>query len=428
MQISVWGNELSAWVARAQLAAYGNHVIHAINETEPTSSELRSEPNLIATLKQAVFHERFVCDEKRALASEVHWIAMAPDETPRAVELVTQLAKEHEGPLLIVNQSNFGVGISDHLQSLLQAKDQHVLYMPDLLQAGSAIQQFAHPEALLIGHHSTPGSTQLIGILRPFHLGQRSIQLMTRREAEFVKYAITGILALRLGYINELASLCDQLGIDIDAIRRGMSADKRIGTHYLQPGCGFGGLQFTQYLKGLAQLLSEKQSSVLMDTVLKQNEINKEWPFRTLWQYYNCDIKGKTFAIWGAAFKSGVADIDNSPTLRVIDALLAQGAKLKIHDPEALEALAKRYLGITGLELCAVSYEACEQADGLLVLTAWPEYASPDFKRIYHRMNNPLIIDGRNLYDPIRVQQSGFHYFCLGRSCLSAPNKTSEPV
>lgn len=420
MQISVWGNELSAWVARAQLAAYGNDVIHNLQDEEPVESHLRSEPGLLISLQTAKFSGRLIADSERAMTSEVHWLAMDSDELPAAQALIKELSLKCEGPLLIVNQSNFGVGVSDQLQKTLdERKGQHVVYLPDLLQAGQAMQQFANPQALLMGSDTAEATEGLLGLLRPFHLGQRPTQTMTRREAEFVKYAITGLLAMRLGYINEMASLCDQLGLDIDAIRRGMTTDVRIGTHYLQPGCGFGGQQFTRYLEGLAELLNEQRGSIFIDTLLGQNEVNKEWPFRTLWQHYQCDLSNKTFALWGVAFKPGVADVETSPAIAVIDALLAQGARLKIHDPEALQALAARYPKNPNLILTTNHYEACEDADGLLLLTAWPEYASPDFKRIAKLLREPLIIDGRNLYDPSRVQQMGIQYYCMGRSCLT---------
>lgn len=419
MKITVWGNELSAWVARAQLASYGNTVYLASAESEPVASQLRSEPGLLAALQNAALHERLIIDPAAAVRAEVHWLSMSPDEAEMALSLVGQIAQSCEGPLLVVNQSNFGVGMCDRMQALLKGELQQVVYLPDLLQAGQAMQQFVNPEALLIGTDNPTAKARLIALLRPFHLGQRTIQQMTCREAEFVKYAITGLLALRLGYINELAGLCDQLSLDMDAIRRGMSTDKRIGTHYLQPSCGFGGLQFTQYLQGLAELLSGRRGSVLIDTVLAQNEVNKEWPFRTLWQHYNCDLRGRTVAIWGAAFKAGVADIDNAPALRVIDALLAQGAQICVHDPEAMQALSERYAGTQGLSLAANAYEACSGAVALLLLTDWPEYGSPDFPRLKQTMNQALIIDGRNLYDPQRVQQEGFAYYTRGRNCLS---------
>lgn len=426
MKITVWGQELSAWVARAQLASYGNTVYLATGETEPVASQLRSEPGLLSALQLAQFNERLIVDEQLALTAEVHWFSMSPDDADYALELVKTIAQTISGPLLIVNQSNFGVGMCDLMQAQLGSELQQVVYLPDLLQAGQAMQQFVTPEALLIGTDSSTAKASLLALLRPFHLGQRTIQQMTCREAEFVKYAITGLLALRLGYINEMAGLCDQLNLDMDAIRRGMSTDKRIGTHYLQPGCGFGGLQFTQYLQGLAELLTGRRGSVLIDTVLAQNEVNKEWPFRTLWQHYNCELENRRIAIWGAAFKAGVADIDNAPALRVIDALLAQGAEVCVHDPEAMQALAERYPKTQKFSLATSAYDACKQADALLLLTDWPEYGSPDFPRLKRSMQQALIIDGRNLYDPHRVQQEGFVYYTRGRNCLSHPASLSE--
>lgn len=426
MKIAVWGEELSAWVARAQLASYGNTVYIAQGEAEPLTSQLRSEPGLLSSLQNASFNERLVVDFDAAMAAEVHWLSMSPDEADKALELVEQIASASKGPLLIVNQSNFGVGMCDRMQALLSSELQQVTYLPDLLQAGQAMQQFVNPEALLIGTDNASARARLLALLRPFHLGQRTIQQMSCREAEFVKYAITGLLALRLGYINEMAGLCDQLNLDMDAIRRGMSTDKRIGTHYLQPSCGFGGLQFTQYLQGLAELLTGRRGSVLIDTVLAQNEVNKEWPFRTLWQHYSCNLSGRKVAIWGAAFKSGVADIDNAPALRVIDALLAQGCEICVHDPEAMQALAERYPNSPGLSLATSAYRAAVDADALMLLTDWPEYASPDFPRLKQSMREALIIDGRNLYDPQRVQQEGFAYYTRGRNCLSQSASLSE--
>ncbi|MFC6669073.1 UDP binding domain-containing protein [Marinobacterium aestuariivivens] len=238
---------------------------------------------------------------------------------------------------------------------------------------------------------------------------------MTRREAEFTKFAISGMLALRLGYINELANLADLLGVDIEVVRQGMGTDERIGTHYLAPGCGFGGQHFTQYIEGLAELLSEKRRSSLLETVLIENQRQMELPFRKLWQHYQCDIRGKTVALWGLAFKPGVASIDNAPSLRIIDALLAQGARVRLHDPEALVEIRKHYGAHPQLTCCDDNYEAAEGADALLLVTEWPEYWSPDFGRLAQSMHARVIVDGRNVYDPGLVREYGFAYYGIGR-------------
>jgi len=341
---------------------------------------------------------------------------MAPDLLDQALELVRRVAQTGAKPCLVVNQSNFGIGASDRLQAELDLEaGQAVVCLPDTLQEGNALDKFGQPDALIVGCEDEPARRWLLSLLRPFSGSVRQLQLMSRREAEFTKFAITGMLALRLGYINELANLADQLGVDIEVVRQGMGMDERIGTYYLSPGCGFGGQHFTQYIEGLAELLSEKRRSSLLETVLAENLRQMELPFRKLWQHYESDLRGKTIALWGLAFKPGVSSIDNAPALRTIDALLAQGVNVRLHDPEALAEVEKLYGSHPQVVYCRDGYEAAEGADALLLLTEWPEYWSPDFGRLAQRMASPVIVDGRNVYDPGQVRERGFAYYGIGR-------------
>lgn len=422
MKIAVWGDELASWVAVAQLAAYGNDVrvpqaVAGTTEIRPSQSSVRAEPGLMELIQAGV-----VKGQLSALATDeceevvVHWLAMAPDEEDKAIALVQRLAQRAEGSLLVINQSNFGIGASDRLQALLNSDaGQAVIYLPDTLQQGRALSQFAQPKTLLVGCEDATALQSLQAILRPFTGALQSLQLMTRREAEFTKFAITGMLALRLGYINELANLADLLAVDIDVVRQGMGSDERIGPHYLAPGCGFGGQHFTQYIEGLAGLFSEKRRSTLLDTVLAENQRQMELPFRKLWQHYECDLSGKTVALWGVAFKPGVASIDNAPALRIIDALLAQGARVRLHDPEALPEVREHYGNHASVCYCADKYEAAQAADALLLLTEWPEYWSPDFERLAQSLRAKVIVDGRNVYDPALLRAQGFTYYGIGR-------------
>ncbi len=424
MRIAVWGDELAAWVAVAQLAAFGNDVsvvrhsgTAANGGARPGQSSVRAEPGLMALLEsaEAQGHLRAESDDQ-CLAADIHWLAMAPDEEDQAAALVQRLAQGGKTPLLLVNQSNFGIGASDRLQALLDHDiGQAVLCLPDTLQQGRALEQFGRPERLLVGCEDSAALALLKALLRPFSGGVQSLQLMTRREAEFSKFAITGMLALRLGYINELANLADLLGVDIEVVRQGMGSDERIGRHYLAPGCGFGGQHFTQYIEGLAGLFSEKRRSTLLDTVLLENQRQMELPFRKLWQHYACDLSGKTVVLWGLAFKPGVASIDNAPALRIIDALLAQGVQVRLHDPEALPEVREHYGEVAQLEYCADKYDAAEGADALLLLTEWPEYWSPDFGRLAQLLRAKVLVDGRNIYDPALLRAQGFDYYGIGR-------------
>ncbi|GGO79498.1 UDP-glucose 6-dehydrogenase [Marinobacterium nitratireducens] len=428
MKISVWGDELAAWVVAAQLSAFGNEVqlcagevwgrSEADNCIYPSHKSISAEPGLMALLEEGYSSGRLsAVGAEEALGAPVHWLAMAPDHADQALELVKRVAGAGARPCLVVNQSNFGIGASDRLQACLdQSGGQAVVCLPDTLQEGRALAQFGEPDALLVGCEDEGARRWLMGLLRPFTGAVRQLQLMSRREAEFTKFAVTGMLALRLGYINELANLADLLGVDIEVVRQGMATDERIGSHYLAPGCGFGGQHFTQYIEGLAELLSEKRRSSLLETVLAENLRQMELPFRKLWQHYDCELKGKTVAVWGLAFKPGVASIDNAPALRSVDALLAQGARVRLHDPEALPEVEKRYGSNESVSYCRDAYDAVESADALLLLTEWPEYWSPDFERLAQRMKASVIVDGRNVYDPGLVREFGFTYYGIGRA------------
>jgi UDPglucose 6-dehydrogenase len=415
MLIAIWGDELSAWVAAAELARSGNDIL--LQQPAPGESSHRAEPGLMDGLENGLQSGRIrLCTHAEALQAPWHWLASHPSDLQQAEALCQALCRQGPDELVVINQSNFGIGASDRLQARLdQNRGQTLVCLPDTLQQGQALQQFAAPETLLLGCEDDRARLRLQALLRPFSSRLQQIQWMTRREAEFSKFAISGMLALRLGYINELANLADRLGVDIEVVRQGMGSDKRIGQHYLAPGCGFGGHHFTQYIEGLADILTETRHSTLLNTVLNENERQKELPFRKLWQHYQCDLLGRRIAVWGCAFKPGVASVDNAPSLRVLRALLAQGARVQLHDPEAMQALQAELGGSADLTLHQDPYSALEQADALLLLTEWPQYSSPDYERMLHGMRNPLIIDGRNLFEPDYLRELGFTYYGVGR-------------
>ncbi|MCP4299299.1 MAG: UDP-glucose/GDP-mannose dehydrogenase family protein, partial [Gammaproteobacteria bacterium] len=285
-------------------------------------SSIRNEPGLRDLVCNEVEHKRLRFVQNRtALGIQAHILSMHPNEFDLAHDIVEQLAKKAEGPLLIINQSHFGVGASDKLQALLdRRKKQIVVYFAENISEGEALDRIRNPKSLILGSDDEAATLTLKALFKPFSGQLEHLFVMTPREAEFTKLAIIGMLALRIGYINELANLGEQLGVDIDVTRRGMGADPRIGRHHLAPGCGFGGNTFPQTLDGLAQLLSEKNESTLMQTVLQENEKQKELPFRKLWQHYKADLHERKIAIWGASFKPGSASLDAAPSLRVIDA------------------------------------------------------------------------------------------------------------
>lgn len=420
MKIAIWGDELAAWVSAVSLAEKGNH-IYMVRETHntaliPKDTSICNEPGLMAAIQtQRDKKQLFACSFEEGCAFETHWMAMAPSEFNQAQTIIDTLTTRNKR-LLVINQSNFGIGASEKLRSfLIDPAHQSIAYIPDTLQQGLALYQFNNPDVLIIGSDTDRTLPLLKAIFRPFSGGLEQIQFMSPQEAEFTKFAINGMLALRLGYINELANLADQLQVDIDLVIQGMSADVRVGKHYLQPGCGFGGQHFTHSIKSLADLLSHKQRSTLLEMVLSENEKQKELPFRKLWQHYQCDIRDKVISIWGVAFKPGIASIENAPAVRVIKALLAQGAVIKVHDPAAMLELHTYFGANSQIIYCETAIEATLNSDALLLITEWNEYASPDFDQLKANMKTPLIIDGRNIWEPQYLRELGFTYYGVGR-------------
>ncbi|WP_299178158.1 nucleotide sugar dehydrogenase [uncultured Neptuniibacter sp.] len=423
MKVTIWGNELLAWTSAAALAESGNHVVLVNNEHElpdevETEFKVSNEPGLEQLLTETKATGRLAMgtDQLGINHASVHILALNPDQFGTAELLIARLSAKHSNNLLIINQSNFGVGSTDRLQNRLDACNNQVIsYIPNMLAEGTALQDYKTPLTYIIGCTNDWAMLNIKALFRPFSQVTTQWLLMTSKEAEFTKFANTGMLALRLGYINELANLADQLDVDIEVIRAAMITDPRIGPHYLHPGCGFGGLHFQQYIEALSELLSETRNSKLLDTVLTENEKQKEQPFRKLWRHYDCDLEKRTISIWGLSFKAGTASIDNAPSLKIIDALLAQNCKIQVHDPEAMSNIQKYFGDHSTLTYCDNSYDALKGSDALLLLTDWPEYWSPDLDKMKELMINPLIIDGRNLLDKELLVNSGFKYYGVGR-------------
>lgn len=421
MKISIWGNELPAWTAAAALAESGNQIcIVTGDEHHPSEMEFKvsNEPGLQQLIDEELASGRLiVASATNALShSPYHIFALKPDELDIAESLTKQLATIYSSNLLIINQSNFGLGNSERLQQLLDENhDQVVTYIPDMLAEGSALKNFKHQESLIIGCQNDWAMLTIKAMLRPFTQTAKQWLVMSTKEAEFTKLANTGMLALRLGYINELANLADQLNVDIEVIRSALMSDPRIGPHYLQPGCGFGGLHFQQYLAAFSELMTETRNSKLLDTVLSENEKQKEQPFRKLWRYYSCDLSNKCITIWGLSFKPGTASIDNAPSLKIIETLFAQNCEIKVHDPAALKNIQEHFGHHHNIGCYEDCYEALTGSDGLLVLTEWPEYWSPDYTTMLEKMSHPLLIDGRNIFDKELLKSLGFVYSGVGR-------------
>ncbi len=433
MKVSVYGCGLTGLVTAWALADVGNDVVVACCEGQCRHDLERGnpgfeEPGLGEKLQAELVSGRLQIgvDTEQAFGhGQVHFLALASDRLPLARDILSQLAEAATGAVTVVNQSTFPVGSASKLAAMMtevqqgQGKeaDIHMLALPSFLQEGAAISNFVRPERILVGADDEWGLQLLTELLRPFSRKHDQLMIMTTRAAEFTKYAINGMLATKLSFMNEMANLADQLQVDIEQVRKGVGSDPRIGYDYIYPGCGFGGLSFSEDVIRLAEAVEEQvEDSFLLKTVLDTNQQQKEVLFRKLWRHWDTELRGKTVAVWGGAFKPNTDSIDNAPSLLLMETLWAQGVRVRFYDPKA-QAKIKEYFGDRNdLELCETAYDAVEGADALMIVTEWKEFWSPDFGRLARLMNEPLIFDGRNLYDPLYMKQLGFRYFGVGRS------------
>lgn len=456
MRVSVYGSGLTALVTAWALADVGNEVRVLPGSATSQAELLRlalpfDEPGLTERLQQQLSSGRLQWAESEAQAflhAEIHCLALETDELAFAEGLLARLALAASIPITLINQSTFPVGSTQRLQQLMckhraeqgfnqqgldqQGMDQQgrepqvaCLSLPSFLQEGAAIQNFTRPSRILLGRDNDAGLTRARELLRPFNRNYDQWLLMSTREAEFSKYAINGMLATKLSFMNEMANLADQLQVDIEQVRKGVGSDSRIGYDYIYPGCGFGGLSFSEDVMQLAKTVEHcVEDSTLMSAVLETNRQQKELLFRKLWQYWQADLNGKTVALWGAAFKPGTDRIDNAPSLELMQALWAQGVKVRLYDPKAMGRVEQRFGPRKDLLCCADPYQALEGADALLIATEWKEFWSPNFARIATLMPSKLILDGRNIYDPGYMRSLGFNYLGIGRASSFSASQT----
>lgn len=419
MKIAVFGTTLHAGVMAALLAEYGNQIywctcvsceedISVLTYQDQEVNNYLNKQRKAGFLKESAFSEI-------PLDIEVYLFCFSPTQIELALKTVQKLSERPiVHPRLMINGSTFGLHGTEKLKQHLP-KDEWV-YFPDVIQEGNAINSVLNVKHVIIGVESRDASETMQELLRPFFQFSYQYLFMPILDAEFTKLSISGMLATRISYMNDLAIVAEKLGIDIANVKHGIAADTRIGAAYLSPGVGFGGENFSHDILTLSSTVSETGTkSRLLEQVWAINEQQKEILFRKLWNYYHCSLNGKTVAIWGASFKENTSNIHNSPIHILLAALWAQGVIVRLHDPQALDEIAATYGPREDLILCTDQYEAAQDAHALCLVTAWKQYWSPDFKQLQQLMKHPLILDGRNIYDPAYVKAKGFAYEGVGR-------------
>ena len=291
-----------------------------------------------------------------------------------------------------------------------------VVSNPEFLKGGAAVSDFMHPERIIVGTGSRRAIESLSALYAPFQRKRDRLKVMDRASAELTKYAANAMLATRISFMNELSGLAELVGADIEQVRAGVGADKRIGYNYLYAGCGYGGSCLPKDTAALAQTAREHgYRTTIIEAVESVNERQKTLLGQKIQAHFGSSLAGRLIALWGLSFKPGTDDVREAPSLALIEFLLSQGARVRAYDPVAVERC-KSLLGERdGLEFAASAGEATEGADALAIVTEWPQFRSPDFDRLFETLRQPVIFDGRNLYSPDRMKDKGFRYFGVGR-------------
>lgn len=418
MKIAVFGNTLYAGVMSALLSESGHFVFWCSNIVDDSGSHHSFHDETVSHLLSKQLKSGFLnyCDSRSVpLDTDAYFFSFNQTQESEVFQLLLDLKQQSIiHPKLMINSSTFGLHGTEKLKQILSEDDW--VYLPDTIQEGNALQSLTQAKQLIVGCSDHRTQCKVKELLRPFFPLEQQYLFMPILDAEFTKLSISGMLATRISYINDLAVVAEKLGIDIASVRQGMAADNRIGSAYLSPGAGFGGENFSHDVLTLASTVANTGvKSQLLAQVWDINEQQKEILFRKLWNYYHGDLQGKTVAIWGASFKENTSSIQQSPIHHMLKALWAQGVTVHLHDPQALDEIEMIYGQRSDFILFQNQYDAVQNAHALCLLTAWKQYWSPDFKRLQQQMEHPLILDGRNIYGPHYVKAQGFAYMGVGR-------------
>jgi UDPglucose 6-dehydrogenase len=294
---------------------------------------------------------------------------------------------------------------------------------PEFLKEGAAVNDFLKPERIIVGTESERARTLMRELYEPFNRNHERTIFMDARSAELTKYAANAMLATKISFVNEMANLAERLGADIEEVRRGIGSDSRIGYHFIYPGCGYGGSCFPKDVKALVHTAQQVgYDAQLLQAVEVINDIQKTTLFTKLAAHFGGETQlvGKTIAVWGLAFKPNTDDMREAPSRTLMEALWQSGAIVQAYDPVAMEEAGRIYGKHAGLTLCGDQYSALQGADALVICTEWQQFRAPDFAEMASSMRSKVIVDGRNLYQPQKLQEEGWIYFSVGRTAPSS--------
>ena len=442
MKVTVFGTGYVGLVQGAVLADVGHDVV-CVDIDEAKVAALQAgqvpihEPGLqpMVQANQAAGRLRFTTDAAQGVAhGALIFLAVGtpPDEDGSAdlqhvLAVARTIATHMAQPKIIVNKSTVPVGtadkVADTVRAVLAQRGADIAFEvvsnPEFLKEGAAVADCKRPDRIIIGTSSPEAERQLRELYAPFNRNHDRIVLMDVKSAELTKYAANAMLATKISFINEIANLAERLGADIEAVRRGIGSDPRIGYHFIYPGVGYGGSCFPKDVKALihtAQSIGFAPEVLL--AVERRNDAQRQVLADRIIAHYGGSLQGKTIAVWGLAFKPETDDMREAPSRPLLHALWAAGAQVRAHDPVAMDEARRIFGERPDLTLCASPAEALQGADVLAIVTEWKIFRVPDFEQMAQLLKDRMVFDGRNLYDPATVARHGLGYVSIGRPAL----------
>jgi UDPglucose 6-dehydrogenase len=437
MKITVVGTGYVGLVTGTCLAETGNHVC-CVDIDERKVNKLRNgqitiyEPGLEKLFERNLKEERlsFTTSLKEGLEdSQVVFLALPtpPGEDGSAdLQYVLGVANDIGNIItdykIIIDKSTVPVGTAEKVRAAIEKNyngEFDVVSNPEFLREGVAVDDFMKPDRIVIGTSSERAKKVLSELYAPYVRQGNPIIFMDERSAELTKYAANAFLATKISFMNEISQMCERLGADVDMVRKGIGSDERIGRRFLFPGIGYGGSCFPKDVKALMHSAKEAGYEFqILDAVTEVNEKQKSHLVTKIKRYFG-NLTGKKFALWGLAFKPNTDDIREAPALEIITALLSEGASVAAFDPEAMENV-KNIFGHK-VSFCETTYDCLENADALIIATEWNEFRTPDFDKMLSMLKEPVIFDGRNVFDVGVMEKKGFHYESIGRPLVNQP-------
>jgi len=444
MKVTVFGIGYVGLVQGAVLASVGHDVI-CVDIDEAKVEALKQgqipiyEPGLTPLVIEN--HEsgrlQFTTDAKSAVEkSDFQFIAVGtpPDEDGSAdlkyvLAVAETIAEYMTSSQIIIDKSTVPVGTADKVSNVIRKKLESrrleskgldlsfsVVSNPEFLKEGAAVSDCLKPDRIIIGTDNAETEKSMRQLYAPFNRNHDRIIVMDVKSAELTKYAANCMLATKISFMNEMSNLAEILGADIEAVRHGIGSDPRIGYQFIYPGCGYGGSCFPKDVQALAKTASQNgYNASILNAVEKVNHAQKDKLFNYLGRHFNNDLKGKTIALWGLSFKPNTDDMREASSRVLMESLWAQGAKVQAFDPEAMEECQRIYGNRDDLVLTGTKETALKGSDALVICTEWSQFRAPDFTLIKNLVSEKLIVDGRNLFDPVDMKEQGFSYYAIGR-------------